>query len=215
MNLVDIKKIAETEMGDKRSSPYNERGDKFAHGERVAKLAIRLRELILPNDNSCDDVLMVAAWFHDICNGFGDRAEHAVSGVERTKELLRNNCSQEELDKITGIIAVHDDRKPDDNTHSAIIKIHQDADLIDHFGTLDIWRFVAYAIGHGETISEAICYMQNEWPDLLKRWRKELHFDLSKKIFDDRVEFARLFIERFAVEGAGEIWNENTIVTEE
>jgi len=39
----------------------------------------------------------------------------------------------------------------------------------------------------------------------------ELHFDLSRKIFDDRIAFKKLFIERFAIEGAGGIFNERGI----
>ena len=38
-------------MADKHSSPYYERGDKYAHGKRVAALAVRLRRFILPDEN--------------------------------------------------------------------------------------------------------------------------------------------------------------------
>jgi hypothetical protein len=213
MNLAEIKQIAQTEMADKRSSPYNERGDKYTHGERVAALCLRLRRLIFPNEGGYDHILTVAAWFHDICNG-GEAvgAAHAVLGAERVRELLAGHCRAEELEEICGLIAVHDDRKTEHKTYSNAVRIHQDADHLDHFGTFDIWRCVAYTIGHNETVNEALYHLQNKWPADNARWRTELHFDLSRKIFDEKTEFFKSFIERFAVEGKGGIWREDTLL---
>ena len=209
MNLSIIKHIAQTEMGDKRSSPYNERGDKYAHGERVAELALRFSRLILPNEKINHDILTVAAWFHDICNGTGDRVDHALLGAERIRELLAGHCTEGELDGICGIIAVHDNRKPGDKEVPDIVKLHQDADHLDHFGTFDIWRLAAYTIGHDETINDALDFLQTKWPGENAGWRTELHFDLSRQIYDEKTEYMKLFIERFAVEGSGGIWNKN------
>ena len=212
MNLPHIKQIAQAEMADKRSSPYNELGDKYTHGERVAALALRLRQLILPDDNGNDDTLTVAAWFHDIRNGACDHAVHASLGAERTKELLTGQCTQEELEQICGIIAIHDDRKPGNKTYSNTVKIHQDADHIDHFGSFDVWRFVAYTIGHDETVGDALQYLRTRWPDDNAGWRRELNFDLSRKIYDEKTEYMKSFIERFAIESRGGIWHEDALL---
>jgi uncharacterized protein len=211
MNLPVIKQIAQAEMGGARSSPYNERGDKYTHGERVATLAVRLRRLILPDEGGYDNVLTVAAWFHDICNGTGDRAAHAVAGAERAKKLLAGHCAANELEEIRGVIAAHDDRKAENKIYSDAVRIHQDADHLDHFGTNEIWRLAAYTAGHNETIGEALRYLQNRWPDDNARWRGELHFDISRKIFDEKTEFMKSFIERFAVESAGGVWREDML----
>jgi len=212
MNLPDIKRIAQTEMAEKRSSPCNERGDKYAHGERVAKLAVRLRQLILPNENGYDDFLTVAAWFHDICNVFDDRTQHALVGADRTRELLTVHCTVEELEQICGLIAVHDDRKPADKEYSNAVKIHQDADHLDHFGSFETWRLATYTMGRNETVGDALDYLQNRWPNDNARWRSELNFDLSRKIFDDKTAFFKSFIERFTVESAGGIFIEGAIL---
>jgi uncharacterized protein len=207
MNLPAIKLIAQAAMADKRSSPYYEQGDKYAHGERVAALAVRLRWLILPDDNCRDDILTVAAWFHDICNGDEvARTRHAALGVNRTRELLTAHCTAEELEQICGIIAVHDNRQPTGKEYPNAVKIHQDADHLDHFGSLSVWRTATYTMGRNETIYDALDYLQNRWPDDIVRWRGELHFDFSKRIFDDRIAFKKSFIERFAVEGTGGIF---------
>ena len=208
MNLKFIKQIVHTEMSGKRSAPYKEIGDKYTHGERTAVLALRLRRLLLPNDSSHDNILTVAAWFHDIRNG---TANHCILGAEYTRELLAGHVTTDELEHICNIIAVHDDRSPD-NIYKNIIKIHQDADHLDHFGTLDIWRCVAHTTGQDRTMKDALEFFHDVRPNESIRWRSELHFDLSKRIFDDRERYMRSFIERFTVEATGGIWNEEVLI---
>ena len=208
MNLPTIKQIIKTEMSNKRSSPYNEIGDKYAHGERTANLALRLRKLVLPNDTTQDNILTVSAWFHDIRNG---TANHCEQGAIRTKELLTNHVTPTELEQICHIISIHDTRDHSKN-YLDIIKIHQDADHLDHFGTLDIWRSVAYAIGNKRTIKDALEFFKNTRPAEAKRWRSELHYDISKRIFDDREKYMQSFINRLEIEATGGIWNEETVI---
>jgi len=208
MNLAVIKQIVQAEMSHKRSSPYNEIGDKYAHGERTAALALRLRQLILPNDSSHDDILTVAAWFHDIRNGM---ANHCELGAQRTRVLLAGHVPADELEQICHIIAVHDNRNHENNFPD-LIKIHQDADHLDHFGTLDIWRSVAYTTGNDRTIKNALDFFRDERPAEAKKWRSQLHFDISRRIYDDKEQYMQSFIQRLAVEGAGGIWNEEALL---
>jgi len=207
MNLTTIKQIVKTEMSNKRSSPYNEIGDKYAHGQRTANLALWLRKQILPNDSTQDNILTVSAWFHDICNGV---ANHCQLGAKRTRELLTGYVTPKDLEQICQIIAVHDDRNRNNN-YSKVIKLHQDADHLDHFGTLDIWRSVAYTIGNNRTIKDALDFCHNTRPTEAIRWRSELHFDISKRIFDDRNRYMQSFIDRLTIEARGGIWNEETL----
>ena len=208
MNLPAIKQIVQAEMSNRRSSQYNEIGDKYAHGERTAMLALKLRKFILPNDCSHDNILTVAAWFHDICNG---TANHCKLGANRTRELLTGHVTADELEQICHIISIHDDRNHDNN-FSDIVKIHQDADHLDHFGTLDIWRSVANTIGNDRTIKNALEFFHNTRPTEAKKWRSELHYDVSKRIFDDREQYMQSFIRRLTVEGVGGIWNEEALL---
>ena len=43
------------------------------------------------------------------------------------------------------------------------------------------------------------------------KYENELNFALSRKIYREKIEFHRLFLERFAVEAEGVIWNESII----
>ena len=66
MERATIKRLAAEEMENRSSHAWKERINKYYHGERVAKLALTLRKLVIPNDASRDQILTAAAWFHDI-----------------------------------------------------------------------------------------------------------------------------------------------------
>ena len=95
MNLERIHEIAEGELLGKRSHSWKEPGNKFHHGERVARIALELRRAIVPEDDSHDEILTAAAWFHDVCNGV---RRHDLLGAERTRALLTGVCTDAELD---------------------------------------------------------------------------------------------------------------------
>ena len=203
MQLEKIKAIAAEQMKEKRSHTWKERGNKYYHGERVAKLVVTLRKLIFPDDSSHDDILTVAAWFHDIANG-GE--EHCNTGAHQTRALLSGYCSEAELDEICGIIAVHDDRSMHIE-YADWVKLHQDADHLDHFGTFDIWMNFLYAVPHYNTLCDVVDFLANNRQRKSLQYRNELNFDISRAIFDEKEEFLKSFITRFAVESSGEFWN--------
>jgi len=213
MNLEIIAKLAADEMAGKRSREWRDVGDKYYHGQRVAQLALRLRKLVFPQMTDKDDILTVAAWFHDIYNSHELYWKtHAESGAIRTRELLEPHCNADELDEICGIIAVHDERGIE--TDSVLLKLQQDADHLDHFGTLDIWTWVLDAANDGDTKTEALQRMTERYATKVPIWREELHFELSRKIYDEKTVFARAFHDRFAVELRGEIWDEARLLSE-
>jgi len=207
MDLVKIKQVALDEMSEKVHWS-GEKSGKYYHGERVAKLALTLKKYILQDDGKHDDIITVAGWFHDIMNGVSDN--HALDGADRTKILLAEYCSEHEMQAIYEIIYRHDDRYSNRDEFSIYAKIQQDADHLDHFGIPAIWTQFLYA-HNNRVIVEAIEEM-NDWQEELDtKYEHELNFDISKKIFREKVEFYRLFAERFSIEGTGGIWNEKMI----
>lgn len=164
---------------------------------------IDLRKRILPDDNSHDEILIAAALFHDILNGIEN---HEKLGAEYTRKLLENHCTKYEIDEICEIICFHDDRRPNDNNFSDYIKIHQDADFLDHFGTFDIWRVFTYTVYHQQSIIDVIDWYENTFQIEVEKQRQEMNFDLTRKIYDEKCLFVHSFCERLKIEGTGGIW---------
>ena len=213
MDLETIAKIAANEMAAKRSHPWKEIGNKYFHGKSTAKLALRLRQIIFPELTDKDEILTVAAWFHDILNGHEEYHKiHGEKGAELVRELLANHCTAGELDEICDIIAVHDERQF--KTDSVLLKLHQDADHLDHFGTSYARRAMNEAAKLDRSIQEAVRQVRVENERNCKIWRSELHFELSRRISDEKMAFVFAFAERFEAEANGEIWNEAQILSE-
>ena len=204
MDLVKIKQILFDEMYEKVQWT-GEKSGKYYHGERVAKLALTLKKYILPDDNSHDDIIAAAGWFHDVMNG---EENHTLAGAERTKILLAEHCSEWEMQEIYDIIYRHDERIADRNSFSVYAKIQQDADFLDHLGTYDIWTRFLRVSRNRATIVEAIDGMKEWQQELDTKYEDVLNFDISKRIYREKTEFHRYFTERFSVEGTGGIWNE-------
>jgi uncharacterized protein len=131
---------------------------------------------------------------------------HEEEGATKTRELLTPYCSDYELNEICEIIRAHDDRDhPKD--YSRYIQLHQDADLLDHFGVFDIWRTFLYAVPHDQTILDIVDWMTTNRPVENEKYRQKLNFEVSKRIFDEKMDFVNSFTDRFSVECAGDIWD--------
>ena len=205
MQLDTINELVYALMKDQYSALSNEKAEKYYHGQRTALLAVNLRKRLFLEDAGSDDILTVAAWAHDIMN---DGAElHEARGAEKAREVLQPHCMAEELDAICDIIRVHDDRRPEMN-YSNLIKLHQDADLLDHFGVFDVWRMFTYTTAHDQTIMDVMEFMKTRNPE---EHLGQLNFDLSKQIYKEKMRFLMQFAERFAVECAGGIWDEESL----
>lgn len=210
MDLIKIKQILFDEMKEKVLWGAEKSG-KYYHGERVAELALKLKSYIIPDDNGeYDDIIKVAGWYHDVSHG---TENHALVGAERTKTLLADHCSEWEINEIYNIIYRHDDRISDRNEFSVYAKIQQDADFIDHFGTYDIFLGFLCASRDSRTIVEEIENMQDRFKNFHMKYENELNFEISKKIYKEKIEFFRQFTERFKFENDGGIWNEKDICT--
>ena len=209
MDLEAIKQLAFENLGNRSSHPWKEPGNKYYHGERVAKLILLLRKHVLPEDDSHDEILTVAAWFHDIRNGVEN---HAEEGAKRAREVLAGTCTAYELDEICAIIGVHDNRHSDRSLFSDYVKLHQDADLLDHFGTYDVWTEFFHAAHHSRTIQDVMEWFQKTRRDQGEQYRSWMNFDISRTILDEKNAFVMSFGERFNVEGSGGIWRETELL---
>ena len=196
MNLEQIAAVAEKELKRKASHPWKDMGNKYYHGLRVAKIALGLRRELVPEDDSHDEILTVAGWFHDLENG---KENHAVLGAQSTRRLLTGLCPPDALDEICALIEVHDRRHVGSND-PVWLKIQQDADLIDHFGTYDIMVTCSYAMLHGQTAEQLAHYLRFERAKEYVGERSELHFEVTRRMFDEKAAYVADFARRLEEE---------------
>ncbi len=208
MEIQKIAEVAKKQLLQKRSHDWKEKGNKFYHGQRVAHLALELRKRIIPSDDSHDEIITAAALLHDLSNG---KENHCEDGAHRARKLLQGLADPSEIDKICNIIKVHDDRSCKVN-YSIYIKLHQDADHLDHFGTFDVWTAFLYSVRHDMTLLDTAEFLKTCHYDGERDFRSELNFDLSKVIYDEKAAFVKGFGQRMSLECRGDIWDPDNII---
>jgi len=192
MDIEKIEQVACDSMAGRKELREREPGWLYYHGRRTAKIAMWLcEELDLNVDR---DAVYAGALFHDIGKG---SESHNEIGVAITRELLNDLCTSGELDIICDIVRNHNQREHS-SSWSVAVRIVQDADLIDHVGPIVPWLAFYWSGTHNETIHDHIRFVRGEENERYrKRMREGLSFDVSRRIFDERVDFEEQFFAQF------------------
>lgn len=201
MDLSKINEIAYRTMGNRKSHQRREKGYIYYHGQRVAQISLNLRRELFPDDDSMDDLIYVGALFHDVTKGI---EPHHETGAHMVKQLLKDECTSEQLDIISDIIANHNARHHENLPF--YIKIVQDADILDHFGTMDLWITLLHSAYEEENVFDVIRFWESaKCTGFITYSRNAIHYELSKQIFEQKVSFVKQFQERFRHEANGQI----------
>jgi len=203
MDLKKLNELAYKHLGDRKAHYEREKGFIYYHGQRVAKIAISLREILLPHNDSKDQVMIVGSYFHDIAKGI---EPHGQYGAVLAKEILKDYCEPAELEDITEIIRYHQLRKKENN-YPDYIKIVQDADILDHVGIIEVWMNFQYYSYMDAPIIESVDYYKNEFPNHAKKIKDMLNYDVSQRIYDEKISFVQSFSDRMSIEALGGIYN--------
>jgi uncharacterized protein len=203
MDLQKLKELAFQHMGNRKAHREREKGFIYYHGQRVAKIAVTLRKLVLPDDDSRDEILTAAAYFHDIAKGI---EPHGQYGAVLAAELMKDCCQPEELEEITGLIRCHQLRDKD-TTYSEHVKILQDADILDHFGIIEIWMNFQYYAFTDEPVTESVEFYKEHFPEHSQHVGSMLNYEVSRRIYKEKIDFVQSFADRMAVEAKGGIFH--------
>lgn len=201
MDFERLEALAYQAMGKRKSHLEREIGHVYYHGKRVSNSVILLRKQIFPEDASHDEILRCAGLFHDVGKGI---EPHAKTGASLARQLLAQELTASELDAVCALIAVHDDRHPESDKHSQWVKLLQDADHLDHFGSQGLWLSFTYRAYVGQKdMMELPAFYESEWDQSVPHTRARLNFERSKEIFDEKTAYERQVIRRIKLEGEG------------
>ena len=195
MDLDAMRELAHKAMVRRCTHPDRERGFVYYHGQRVAEIALQLRELIFPGEESWDEVITAAGWFHDVGKGI----ECTGSMGPCWSEMLKDHCCPRS-GADCGIVSI-----PSANRGSTLMQLVQDADILDHFGTLDIWLDFWHCACRGKGLEDALEFYGDEYLQKVESVASLLNFPESVEILQEKMLFAREFAERFRREAAGEL----------
>lgn len=192
---------ARAAMGERKRATSREKGYIFHHGLRTARIAMNLAKLI-GEPVERHDLLFAAALFHDIGKGI---KPHNEVGAKLAADLLTGECPADDLVVIARIIREHNRRKHASQCLVAS-RILQDADVLDHYGAQNVWLAFHWCAAHDESPQQCLAFFQGEdYRRDVAESRESLNFDVSRRLFDNRVAFERGFFDRFAREIDGEL----------
>ena len=180
---------------------WRERGSIYFHGARTAAGVVALRKRIFPDDASRDDALKIAAMFHDIGKGI---EPHERYGAALFREAVADLLLPDMIGICASMIASHCDRRPNEAVYDPWARLLQDADVLDHFGSYQVWMDVYYASADQSpprTLIEG--FYAGEYDKLKMDLRALLNYPESIKIFDEKTAFSDAWIERFKIEMNG------------
>lgn len=200
MNLELIRGLAFRSMGQRYSHPDREPGYAYYHGQRVGKIALQLRKLIFPGQEQDDEVILIGGWFHDAGKGIEPHWEY---GALITEQILRSHSEPSELAKIVEIVGGHTLRRQKD--YPNYVQIVQDADILDHFGSQEIWLNFWHSAYKRQGLENSLSFYDNQYLQHIEKVRGLLNYPESVEFFDEKDQYVREFIYRFRQEAEGKL----------
>lgn len=210
MEIPALRERAETYFGG--LAPTHD----WHHVERVVENA---ETLAGRTDQTVDeDVLLGAAWLHDIGRkreSDGEIADHAEWGAAEARRILETQgVDPATVDAVAHCIRAHrfsNDVEPE----SREAKLLSDADNLDAIGAVGLARTFAYAGEHGRTLHDPALPPEaddspagetsfNHVHKKLLRIRDRMYTDAGRALAADRHAFLETFVEQFEGEVAGE-----------
>jgi hypothetical protein len=197
LNIEAIREHAYNLLRDKPDPYHRGMGAAYSHGYTTGRIAVNLRKIVVPDDDSMDAILFAAGLFHDSCK---EKEPHNKAGAEVAEKELKAFCTQEELETICRLIRMHNQRGKSKDVFEQIL---QDADALDHQGAKRLWIHFAVNAGSNKSMEHAIEY----WKENIRGTFNDAWYmlDEARKIAKKRRAFFDKCMERFVREYHGNI----------
>jgi uncharacterized protein len=184
MNIVnEIKKFVKSEC-KKPSSKYGYEPFSF-HFKPMAEYAEKLTDQL----GGDKEIVLIAAWLHDIGSIIYGREDHHITGAKIAEEKLKElGYSDEKIELVKQCILNHRGSKHNERK-SLEEKIIAEADVMSNFDNI-AGIFKAAFVYENKNQGEARDSVRRK---LERKWR-QLHFENSKKIVKPKFEAAMLLL---------------------
>ncbi len=185
------------------SKAGEEPGYRFNHGVRTAHLAARICKEEGLEGSVNHRVLFLSCLLHDLGkSGISENRDHAKIGAAKAALLLDGEVETYEREAIREAIFWHNKREEAPRDLSLEGHLLQDADLLDHFGALEVW-----------ILSYRVILDEGAIGDLSKAyrgasgWRRyalsNLRFSFSENEMRRRMRIGSRFIRALELEAVG------------
>jgi uncharacterized protein len=200
LNTEQIREMARQLMIDRKGHLERETGYIYYHGVRTAEICIKLLDT-MKRDCSIDrDLLYAGALLHDVAKGVEPHAEHGAAIV---RQCLAGKLPPESIESIAELVRMHNRRGQSTQIDQMLI---QDADLLDHFGSQNVWLGFLFSASRDEPGEKALEYFRSEKNRGFVEWcRGILNFEVSREVLEEKIAFEEMFFGRFERELRGEL----------
>lgn len=131
------------------------------------------------------EVLVAATFLHDLARHYGHEI-HGQKSAEMAEPILKDvKFPESKIPAVLKTIAKHDYTTPEEERESMESKILYDADKMDTFGVVGVWRIITFYYNKGTGIEEILEMLEKRWEGLaLEESRK-----IAKRDFDYVYDF--------------------------
>ncbi len=192
MDLEQINELARRLMIDRKGRPERERGYIYYHGVRTANICMKLLDRIDQTSAIDRNILYAGALLHDVAKGI---EPHAETGAAIVMQSLQGKLPPKAIETVSGLVTMHNKRGKSSQVDQMLI---QDADLLDHIGTQNIWLSFLYGAAHDEPGEKVLAYRKSDKNRRFIEWcRKILNFEISRDVLERKISFEQMFYDRF------------------
>lgn len=217
--LEAVYRLAHAEAGTVPAG-RREPGYRFHHGHRVARLALALWETpevrrarqaaAAPpavDGVPLEELVWAGALLHDVAKrdvGDDRGGDHAAAGRELVHRRLAGVYGPEACRLVGEIVFRHNKRDgPDDPVW---VRVVQDADLLDHFGIMDLWLGAYYHAACGQGLTEFLAYAEGE---RARSWweyaRRHVRFETARRELERRMATGGAALAQLRREARGQL----------
>ena len=165
----------------------------FDHVLRVVKLA----QLIGSSERADMDVLMPAAYLHDVARKYEKFGmDHAEVGARMARDFLEKiGYPKDKISQISHAIEVHRYKsKGEPRTLEAIIL--KEADMLDAMGAIGVYRTVYHSCETGRSLEDTIRHLEEK----ILKLKNMMKTKTAAKIARKRHEFVESFLKNLKFE---------------